>query len=65
MQAKDLTGKRGEKQVDPFTGSFGYAIPIQCAPARNGSEPGLALSYSSGGEHRLVRNGLAAGHWGH
>ncbi|MGA2280933.1 MAG: SpvB/TcaC N-terminal domain-containing protein [Verrucomicrobiota bacterium] len=49
-QAKDLTGKRGEKQVDPFTGSFGYAIPIQCAPARNGSEPGLALSYSSGGD---------------
>ena len=49
--AKDLTGKRGEKQVDPFTGSFGYAIPIQCAPARNGSEPSLALSYSSGGEN--------------
>ncbi len=51
VQAKDLEGKRGKLQVDDFTGSFGYAIPIQCAPARNGSEPALALSYSSKGEN--------------
>ena len=51
IQAKDLTGKRGEQQVDLFTGSFGYSIPIQCAPARNGSEPALALRYSSGGDN--------------
>ncbi|MGA2281107.1 MAG: SpvB/TcaC N-terminal domain-containing protein, partial [Verrucomicrobiota bacterium] len=50
IQAKDLEGKRGQEQVDLFTGSFGYSIPIQCAPARNGSEPALALSYSSGGD---------------
>ena len=49
--AKDLDGKRGEQQVDLFTGSFGYSIPIQCAPARNGSEPALALRYSSGGDN--------------
>ena len=48
IQAKDLEGKRGQQQVDLFTGSFGYSIPIQCAPARNGSEPKLALVYSSG-----------------
>ena len=50
VQAKDLEGKRGKLQVDDFTGSFGYSIPIQCAPARNGSEPALALTYSSKGE---------------
>jgi len=51
IQAKDLEGKRGQQQVDLFTGSFGYSIPIQCAPARNGSEPNLALVYSSGGDN--------------
>ena len=51
IEAKDLTEKRGEQQVDLFTGSFGYSIPIACAPARNGSEPALALSYSSGGDN--------------
>ncbi len=51
IQAKDLTGKRGEQQVDLFTGSFGYSIPIQCVPARNGSEPALSLRYSSGGDN--------------
>jgi len=51
VQAKDLEGKRGKLQVDDFTGSFGYSIPIACAPARNGSEPALALAYSSKGEN--------------
>jgi hypothetical protein len=51
VQAKDLEGKRGKLQVDEFTGSFGYSIPIACAPARNGSEPALALTYSSKGEN--------------
>ena len=51
QQARDLTGKRGQQQVDLFTGSFGYSIPIACAPARNGSEPALGLAYSSGGEN--------------
>ncbi|MGH7952438.1 MAG: toxin TcdB middle/N-terminal domain-containing protein, partial [Limisphaerales bacterium] len=51
QQAKDLTGKRGQEQVDLFTGSFGYSIPIACAPARNSSEPNLTLGYSSGGEN--------------
>jgi len=51
LQAKDLEGKRGKLQVDDFTGSFGYSIPIQCAPARDGSDPALALAYSSKGEN--------------
>ena len=33
IQANDLTGKRGQQEVDLFTGSFGYSIPIACAPA--------------------------------
>lgn len=51
VQAKELAGKLGKLQVDDFTGSFGYSIPIACAPARNGSEPALALAYSSKGEN--------------
>jgi len=51
LQARDLTGKRGQEQVDLFTGNFDYDIPINCAPARNGSQPQLGLSYSSGGEN--------------
>lgn len=51
LQARDLTGKRGQEQVDLFTGSFLYSIPINCAPARNNSQPALALAYSSGGEN--------------
>jgi len=47
VQAIDLVSKHGQQQVDLFTGSFGYSIPISCAPARNGSEPHLALVYSS------------------
>ena len=49
-QAKDLRASAGKTGGPDFTGSFGYAIPIHCAPARNGSEPGLALVYSSKGE---------------
>lgn len=49
-QAKDLVGKIGDQKVDLFTGSFGYSIPIACAPARNGSEPNLSLVYSSAGD---------------
>jgi RHS repeat-associated protein len=51
VQAADLLGKRGQQQVDLFSGSFGYSIPISCAPARNGSEPNLALAYSSAGDN--------------
>ncbi|HEX3624716.1 MAG TPA: SpvB/TcaC N-terminal domain-containing protein, partial [Verrucomicrobiae bacterium] len=48
--AIDLVGKQEQKKVDLFTGSFGYSIPIACAPARNGSQPNLELAYSSSGE---------------
>ena len=51
VQAADLLGKRGQQQVDLFSGSFGYSIPISCAPARNGSEPNLALAHSSAGDN--------------
>lgn len=50
VQAIDLAGKKSQQKVDLFTGSFGYSVPIACPPARNGSEPGLALAYSSSGE---------------
>ena len=50
-QAIDLIGKQEQQKVDLFTGSFGYSVPIACPPARNGSEPNLALSYSSGGDN--------------
>jgi RHS repeat-associated protein len=33
--------------TDQFTGRFGYSIPIEVPPGRGGSEPALALSYSS------------------
>ena len=49
IQAIDLAGKQQQK-VDLFTGSFGYSVPIACAPARNGSEPNLVLAYSSAGD---------------
>jgi RHS repeat-associated protein len=51
VTAIDLVGKQAQKEVDLFTGSFGYAIPINCAPARNGSAPNLVLAYSSSGEN--------------
>lgn len=50
VQATDLVGKQAQKKVDLFTGSFTYSVPINCAPARNGSEPNLTLAYSSAGE---------------
>jgi RHS repeat-associated protein len=49
-QEIDLTAKKAQQKVDLFTGSFGYSIPIACAPARNGSEPNLVLAYASAGE---------------
>lgn len=51
VQAIDLVGKQAQKNVDLFTGSFGYSVPINCAPARNSSEPNLTLEYSSAGEN--------------
>ena len=51
VQATDLVGKQAQQKVDLFTGSFGYAVPINCPPARNGSEPSLALAYSSSGDN--------------
>jgi len=49
-QATDLVGKHGQQKVDLFTGSFTYDVPINCPPARNGSEPNLAIAYSSAGD---------------
>ena len=51
VQAIDQIGKQEQQKVDLFTGSFGYSIPIECAPARNGSEPHLGLGYSSAGDN--------------
>jgi RHS repeat-associated protein len=37
-------------QTDLFTGRFGYSVPIQVAPGRNGSEPQIGLRYNSASE---------------
>jgi RHS repeat-associated protein len=50
-EAGALISQRAEHKTDLFTGSFGYSVPIVGAPARNGSEPGLALVYSSSGDN--------------
>ncbi|HEX5221851.1 MAG TPA: SpvB/TcaC N-terminal domain-containing protein [Verrucomicrobiae bacterium] len=50
-EAGTLISQRAEHTTDLFTGSFGYSVPIVGAPARNGSEPGLALVYSSSGDN--------------
>ena len=34
-------------QTDPFTGRFGYSVPLDLAPARHGSAPNLELIYNS------------------
>ena len=34
-------------QTDPFTGRFGYNVPLDLAPARHGSAPNLELIYNS------------------
>lgn len=34
-------------QTDPFTGRFGYSIPLNLAPARHGTTPNLELVYNS------------------
>src|SRR5690242_19321804 len=46
-------------QADIFSGRFGYTVPIVVAPARQGAEPKLALTYSSGGG-----NGWCGVGWG-
>jgi RHS repeat-associated protein len=50
-EAKALQASSLKYETDLFTGSFNYSIPIEGAPARNGSEPKLSLSYSSSGEN--------------
>ena len=50
--AEPVSGELGNDlslQVDPFTGSVGYTLPIALPPARQGSEPSLALRYGGGG----------------
>jgi RHS repeat-associated protein len=42
---------RVKHNTELFTGSFSYSIPVEGAPARNGSEPSLSLNYSSSGEN--------------
>ncbi|MBI5388209.1 MAG: glycohydrolase toxin TNT-related protein [Verrucomicrobia bacterium] len=44
-------------QTDLFTGRFGYTVPIQVAPGRNGGEPQIALRYSSAGENTWCGQG--------
>ncbi len=50
-EAASLITQRAEHKTDLFTGSFGYSVPIVGAPGRGGSEPGLALVYSSSGDN--------------
>jgi hypothetical protein len=50
--AKPVSGELGSDlnlQVDPFTGSVSYTLPIALPPGRQGSEPSLALRYGGGG----------------
>ena len=50
--AEPVSGELGNAlnlQVDPFTGSVSYTLPISLPPGRQGSEPSLALRYGGGG----------------
>lgn len=50
--AKPIDGALGNDlnlQVNPFTGSVSYSVPIALPPGRQGSGPQLALSYGGGG----------------
>ncbi len=50
--AQPVSGELGSDlslQVDPFTGSVSYTLPIAVPPGRQGSEPALALRYGGGG----------------
>ena len=38
----------GTVHVDPFTGTATTSIPLQVFPGRNGLQPNLQLTYSSG-----------------
>ncbi|MCO5050791.1 MAG: pre-toxin TG domain-containing protein [Verrucomicrobiae bacterium] len=51
VEAGALISQRAEHKTDLFTGSFGYSVPIAGAPGRGGSEPALALVYSSSGDN--------------
>ncbi len=57
------TGKL-DYQTDLFSGRFGYSVPIVAPPARNGSEPHLALRYNSSGANGWCGQGweLEIGH---
>ena len=46
-------------QADLFTGRFTYRIPIAVAPARQGAEPSIALTYNSS-----AGNGWCGVGWG-
>lgn len=46
-------------QVNPFTGTYGTAVPIEVLPGRNGLQPALSLSYAS-----ASMDGLAGVGWG-
>lgn len=50
-EANNLISGRVSHQTDLFSGSFGYSVSIEGAPARHGTEPPLALVYSSSGEN--------------
>ncbi|MBI1176387.1 hypothetical protein GC207_02995 [bacterium] len=50
------TGKL-DFQTDQFSGRFGYSVPIVAPPARNGSEPSLALRYTSSGDNGWIGQG--------
>lgn len=50
--AEPVSGELGSDlnlQVDPFTGSVSYTMPIALPPGRQGSEPSLSLRYGAGG----------------
>lgn len=44
---------KATEQVSPYSGTFGYSIPVQ-VPAFRGLEPKLALSYSSEGGNGIL-----------
>lgn len=47
QQDQNDANQKLDFHTDPFTGRFSYSIPIEVPPARDGSEPGAALEYSS------------------
>jgi YD repeat-containing protein len=62
--AKTISGEFGSDlnlRVDPFTGGVNYTLPIIVPPGRQGSEPKLNLSYSSGGSRSWCGTGWSIG----